>query len=311
MAETRQNPLNGRWTILASDRDARPHDEPPSTEPAPPSLPDGPDVVADCPFCGGHERRTPPEVARRGGGGADGPGWDVRVVPNRYPIVDGEEGIHEVVVLSPDHHRSFAQLTPEQAVGVLEMLQDRSRRHTAAGRRSVHVILNHGAAAGASLTHPHAQILAVDLPAPAVLEEVAHLATHGHCALCREIERLDGDTSLQIVGDDQSVAWCPWWSSTAYELLVAPRRHVARFEDAGAELAGVAATLRHGLARLDARLGDPPYNLFVHTRPTDVVDDFHWHIHVRPRLQVDAGFELGTGLGVDTLDPAVAADRLR
>ena len=310
MGETRQNPLNGRWTILAPDRDARPHDEAPPTEPTPPLPADGPDVVADCPFCGGHESRTPPEVARRGRSSRR-PGLGRAVVPNRYPIVEGAEGVHEVVVLSPDHHRSFARLTPEQAVGVVEMLQDRARVQAAAGFRGTHLIVNHGAVAGASLTHPHAQILAVDLPAPAVLEEVAHLATDGHCALCRELERLDQDASLQIVGDDHAVAWCPWWSSTAYELLVAPRRHVPRFEEAGAEIAAAAATVRRALARLDERLADPPYNLFVHSRPADVAEDFHWHIHVRPRLQVDAGFELGTGLGVNMLDPWAAAARLR
>jgi UDPglucose--hexose-1-phosphate uridylyltransferase len=311
VGEARQNPLNRRWTIVAPGRDARPHDERRPANPVPASPADRAGVVADCPFCAGHESWTPPEVARRGGGGADGPGWDVRVVPNRYPIVEGAGGVHEVVVLSPDHHRSFAHLTDEQAVEVMATLRDRARVHAAAGWRGVHVILNHGASAGASLTHPHAQILAVDLPAPAVLEEVAHLVSDGGCALCVELGRLDQDTSLVVTGDDQAVAWCPWWSSTAFELLVAPRRHAARFEDAGAELDAVAAILRRGLAQLDAHLGDPPYNLFVHTRPTDRDDDFHWHIHIRPRLQVDAGFELGTGLGVDTLDPAVAADRLR
>ena len=107
------------------------------------------------------------------------------------------------------------------------------------------------------------------------------------------------------------MVWCPWWSSTAYELLLAPRRHRARFEDAGPELAAVAAALRDALGRLDRRLGDPPYNLVVHTLPADRDTDYHWHIHIRPRLQQDAGFELGTGILVNPLDPADAARQLR
>ena len=84
-----------------------------------------------------------------------------------------------------------------------------------------------------------------------------------------------------------------------------------RFEEADRELEAVAATLRHGLAVLDRHLGDPPYNLFFHSLPADRADDYHWHIHIRPVLQLAAGFELGTGIGVNTLDPARAAEQLR
>ena len=107
------------------------------------------------------------------------------------------------------------------------------------------------------------------------------------------------------------MAWCPWWSSSAYELLLAPRQHLPRFEEAGAELEAVAATVRDALGRLDRQLGDPPYNLVVHSLPADRNTDYHWHIHVRPRLQQDAGFELGTGIQVNIVDPAEAARHLR
>ena len=218
--------------------------------------------------------------------------------------------MHEVVILSPAHDRSLARLEEGQVLQILHTLQDRARAHTAAGHLYTQLLVNHGVDAGASMTHPHAQIVAIDLAPPTIDDEIDHLTDGDSCVVCREIERLDHDTSLWVAGQDAPI-WCPWWSSTAFELLLAPRRHRERFEDAGPELEAVAVALRDGLARLDRLLGDPSYNLFVHTLPADREVDYHWHIHICPRLQVDAGFELGTGIAVNTVDPADAARRLR
>jgi UDPglucose--hexose-1-phosphate uridylyltransferase len=94
-------------------------------------------------------------------------------------------------------------------------------------------------------------------------------------------------------------------------MLAAPRLHRPRFEDAGNELPAVADVLRDGLARLDRAAGDPPYNLVIHSRPASVAGDYHWHIHVWPRLQREAGFERGSGVLVNVVDPALAAALLR
>ncbi len=325
MAELRRDPLTGRWVILSPGR----LDRPGASDPGPSitSTPSDEAPVADCPFCPGHESQTPPEVARRGAGDPDGPGWHVRVVPNRYPIVDGATGevvtdgddlrqrrsaggVHEVVVLSPAHHRSLAQLTDGEVLEVLLAVQDRVRVHTAAGHRYVQAMVNHGPEAGASLAHPHAQLVALDVTAPAVDEEVAHVVEDGRCVMCREIRLLEHDLRRDAT-DRDAVLWCPWWSSTAYELLLAPREHGRRFEDAGPELEALAATLRRGLARLGQRLEDPPYNLMIHTLPADRHEDYHWHIHIRPRLRREAGFEIGTGILVNSVDPDRAAERLR
>jgi UDPglucose--hexose-1-phosphate uridylyltransferase len=325
MAELRRDPLTGRSVILAASRAARPHDlAAPAATSEEPAAED--EVVADCPFCPGHEDRTPPEVARVGPGAPDSTGWQVRVVPNLYPFVGGADGeasagdelrrhrpaggSHEVAVLSPSHHRPLGRLDDGQVLLVLRALQERVRVHAAAGLPVTQVMVNHGAGGGASLAHPHAQLVAIDLVPPLIEQEVAHLAPGGGCVLCRELERHRGHDPLDVAGGDAPL-WCPWWSSTPYELLLAPRHHRARFEDAGDELGAVATTLREGLARLDARLGDPPYNVILHTLPDGLTDDFHWHLHVRPRLQVEAGFELGTGILVNTLAPEVAARSLR
>ena len=155
---------------------------------------------------------TPPEVYRTGGGAPDTPGWSVRVVPNLYPIVGGHEagpgatGAHEVVVLSPAHESSFARLDGQQAAEVLTVLRDRARHHLAAGRAFVQVVINHGVAAGASIEHPHAQIVALDLVPPAVAQAVERFEDAGHDLVIADIDR--ADDGLRLV-DGPVAAWCP------------------------------------------------------------------------------------------------------
>jgi UDPglucose--hexose-1-phosphate uridylyltransferase len=207
MAELRRDPLTGRWVILAAQRAERPH------EPGRATASTASEAVVDgCPFCPGHEHQTPPEVARRGPGSPDGPGWEVRVIPNLYPIVHGVTGDdvpgagdlrqqrsaggeHEVAVLSPDHHRSLADLDDRQVLQVLLTLRDRVRAHAAAGYVYTQVMVNHGLGGGASLSHPHAQIVAIEIAPPTVEEEVAHLTAGDECILCRELQRHEDDAS--------------------------------------------------------------------------------------------------------------------
>jgi UDPglucose--hexose-1-phosphate uridylyltransferase len=324
MADARLDPLTGRWVILAPGRAQRPD------ELARRVRRDG-DAAAsghvDCPFCPGNEHLTPPEITRSGPGRAGEPGWRTRVFPNLYPIVDDSPtapattddplrtrdaavGAHEVVVLSPSHGRSLARLDRDQVVEVLSVIRDRARAHGAAGRMYTQAIVNHGVEGGASLAHPHAQIIAIDLPPATVLEEAARIVTQDGCLVCAELRRHRDEPTLVLAAADAHV-WCPWWSGTAFEMLAAPHLHRPRFEDAGDELLAVADVLRDGLARLDRAAGDPPYNLVIHSRPASVAGDYHWHIHVWPRLQREAGFERGSGVLVNVVDPALAAALLR
>lgn len=282
MPEIRTSPLDGRLVVVAPERAARP-DTFRSAGSAPAGLP------KECPFCPGNEAMTPPEVARTGSGEPDGPGWRVRVVPNLYPITEA----HEVVVFSPDHGRGLARLAVGEIEEILGVMAERSRHHREAGRRYVQMLVNHGKPAGASIEHPHAQLVAVDVDPPAVLAEAAALSGE-ECVLCRL-----PDEALTLAGGDV-VAWCPPWSSSPFEMLVAPRRH----ESGDGRLPAAAATVRGVLARLDDALDDPPYNLVVHP-------DHHWHVHVWPRVAVVAGFEQGTGIWVNPVPPEQAAEVLR
>ncbi|HEX5946838.1 MAG TPA: hypothetical protein VFY82_11200 [Acidimicrobiales bacterium] len=322
----RLDPLTGRTVIVAPGRAGRPDTwgrAAPGREGATASVP------GDCPFCPGNEKLTPPEIARTGPGAPGTPGWRTRVFPNRYPIVDGGTagsvvaaddlrpersvaGVHEVVVLSPDHEGSLGRLDPSQATEVLTVLRDRARVHAAFGRRATQVFVNHGAAGGASLPHPHAQVIAIDLEPPAVRGELDRITTPDGCLVCREIGRHGRDPELVVASASRAELWCPWAAGTAYEMLLAPTRHQPRFEDADEEdLGAVGELLHHGLERLDRVVAGASYQIAVHSRPARVVDDYHWHLHMWPRLQREAGFEHGSGLLVNVVDPARATADLR
>jgi UDPglucose--hexose-1-phosphate uridylyltransferase len=306
--ELRRDELSGRWVLLAPGRAARPHT-------SRSSAPDASGADA-CPFCTGNEQLTPPEVYRTGGGAPDAPGWSVRVVPNLYPIVGGAgagpgaTGAHEVVVLSPAHEASFARLDRQQATDVLTVLRDRARHHLAAGRAFVQVVINHGRAAGASIEHPHAQIVALDLVPPAVAQAVERFEDAGHDLVMADLDRAGDDLRLL---DGPVAAWCPQAGSAPYELRIALRSPGSGFDEAGdGDIRVLAETTRSVLARLAAATGDAPYNLVVHTAPPGLSDkSFHWYVEVQTRLAVVAGFEQGTGILVNTVPPELAARELR
>lgn len=297
MPELRRDPISGGLVIVAVERAARPY----TVAPAPTDL----GVPADCPFCAGHEAQTPPEVQRTGSGEPDTPGWRVRVVPNLYPIV--ERG-HEVVILSPDHRATFGRLVDDVAVEVLTVVRDRVRHHLDAGRGYVSVFVNQGRAAGASIAHPHAQLVALDLVPPAVEELLARFETD---LVAREIA--DARRDDLVVADGPAPAWSPHACGTPYGLRVAHRSTRARFDQAtDAEIAVVALGLRDALAALERLLGDVAYNVVVHTAPPDRrAGEFHWHLEVLPRTGVVAGFEHGTGILVNVVPPEQAARLLR
>jgi UDPglucose--hexose-1-phosphate uridylyltransferase len=310
--QLRHDAISGRDVIVAVERAARPF-----TIEAPPTTGN----ANDCPFCHGNELMTPPEVHRTGDGPAETTGWRVRVVPNLYPIVDspashdareGSErvtGAHEVVVLSPAHDASFAQLDPEQCAEVLTVIRNRVQVHLDAGHRYVQVFVNQGKAAGASIAHPHAQIVALDRVPQAVETSLARFATTDLVA--RDLA--DARANDRIVVDGPAPAWAPFAAWAPYGMRVAHRSTRARMEEAtDAEIAVVAIGLREALAALRRTLGEAPYNVVFRTAPPDrPAGEFHWHADVIPRLSIVAGFEEGTGMLVNTVAPEQAAVLLR
>jgi UDPglucose--hexose-1-phosphate uridylyltransferase len=257
-------------------------------------------------------------VFRTGDGAPDTTGWRVRVVPNLYPIVGGEDagegatGAHEVIVLSPDHDADFARLSEEGAVEVLGVMRERARVHLDAGRAHVQLLINQGRAAGASIEHPHAQLVAIDFVPPAVEAALARFDAAGTDLVAEEAARAMKDGLVVVQGP--APAWSPWAAGAKYMLRVAHRSTRARFDEAtDPEVAVVARGLRQALQRLHARLGEElAYNVVVNTAaPGRHPGPFHWWIDVVPRLSVLAGFEAGTGVLVNTVPPEIAAKELR
>jgi UDPglucose--hexose-1-phosphate uridylyltransferase len=304
LPEIRHDALTDRLVIVAGERAARPETFRRTVEP-PPAHPE------HCPFCPGHEHETPPEVDRVGPGAADQPGWTIRVVPNLYPIVGGAvAGAHEVIVLSPAHDRSLGALTPDAAVDVFRVLRDRAALHLAAGLAHVVPFVNHGKAAGASIEHPHAQLVALDFVPPAVDDDLARFDRSGRDLVADSLSTARGSEFAVI--DGPAPAWCTPGASEPFEVLVAHRSTRARFDEAtDTEIDAVARSAADVLGRLASLLGDPPYNLVIHTAPPAARPGYHWYVRITPRLTVTAGFERGTGLFVNVVPPEHAATALR
>jgi UDPglucose--hexose-1-phosphate uridylyltransferase len=324
LTELRIDPLTGGRSIIAAARASRPGGGLAAT-PAEPLDP------ASDPFRDGAEDRTPPEVfaVRPGGGPADGPGWQTRVVPNLYPALDPAAaepaaeahpelftalpatGAHEVIVNAPDPVTSLADLTPEQVEAAMETWRARLRVHEGAACR--HLIVNERREAGASLPHTHAQLYALPfVPADLARERERFAAyavrTMGGNLLGDLVQEEVRRRERLIAVDAEAVLLTPYAPRVPYQLLIAPRTPRARFEDDG-PLA--AALLHDALNRLRRRLGAvPPLNLWVRTAPRGA-EHFSWRIDVLPRLTHLAGLELGAGLHLCIVSPEQAAADLR
>ena len=287
--------LTGDHVILAPARALRPDTFRVHAEPLPAS-------VATCPFCRGNERDTPPEVARLGPGDLDTPGWTLRVVPNKFPIVgDGVAGAHEVVIFSPAHDTDLGALANEAAADVLVALRDRARFHLARGSQYAQAFVNQGRAAGASIEHPHAQLVALDLVPPR-----AELRLDRFTPAAFEEDR------QHRVLDGEVVAWCPPASPTPFTLRLALADGGPRFDEATDDATrAVGVALRDVIARIRTVLGDVAYNVMIETAPRDHTGPFRWWVDIVPRISIAAGFELATGLSVNIVAPADASSALR
>lgn len=251
-------------------------------------------------------------------------------MPNRYPAFEGTgdmkvqhlgplfaqapaTGIHEVLVFTPDHDASWATLGDRQAGLTMAALRDRMEDHAhASGVRYSQAIVNHGRESGASLAHPHAQLLGIPFVPGEILEEVAGFERFaGGCLLCATIdaERAAGH---RVVSDkDGVVVLTPWWSGSPFEVLIVPEPHEGHVRNAvPGDLAAVGRAVRNVTASLTKLLGDVAYNVMVHTLPHHAADPFHWHVHIVPRLQSLGGFEQGTGAPINIVSPEEACEFL-
>ncbi len=274
-----------RWVIIAGVRAKRPD------ESLPASQGDALQTKTACPFCPGNEAATPSEVYRIGPGEKDKPGWQVRVIPNKFPITD----IHEVIIHSPSDADDVEHLPVDQVARILTAYRDRYRAHESDGQ--VIIFCNHGFHAGASLKHPHAQLVVV--PKQINLD-----------ALSRE------PIANVVVENTFFVTYCPDFSQWPYETWIAPKAEGARFGDtADSQLQDLAAILQKILQKMEKIYLASPIkardrsDMFVYNYY--IYHGQNWFIRIIPRFIHRAGFELGTGLNVNVVDPADAAKEIQ
>ena len=321
MSQLRLNPLTGRWVTIVADRAERPSDFAPRT----------PQVEADpgrpCPFCPGHEEATLPALETLDEGGH----WRMRVIPNLYPAFDGDEpfavhhlgpvhveaessGIHEVFVFTPEHQGGAHELSDDNAGDLMLMLKRRLQEHAATKHvRYTQAIINHGREAGASLVHPHGQLLGLPFVPGEILEEQrAFTRFEGGCILCATVEAELVDGKRVVFATDDVVCVSPFWAGTPYELLLIPRSHDLHLTDSSdTTLRAVGVAIRDSLVALREVHGDMAYNLVFHTAPHHYNGSYHWHVHLFPKLVTTAGFERGTGVMINIVPPESAAQQLR
>ncbi|MBI2481387.1 MAG: DUF4921 family protein [Planctomycetia bacterium] len=316
MPELRQDPLSGRWVIIAENRAARP-DQFAVTNAT------GVDV---CPFCPGHEDLTPKASAVYPAE-SSATDWQVRVVPNKYPAVEldasggrGEAaiGVHEVIIESPAHVASLTEVSAAEAQLTFVAYRDRLQTLSKDKRLAYGLVFkNARAEGGASLEHTHSQLIATSTIPADVQYELArageHQMLHGSCAFCDLIGgELHG--ARHVLETDSFAVFCPFGSRFPYEMWVLPKEHCESFETTpDSELAELADLMRRLIRGLEVLLDAPAYNFWIRNAPFRLSshDDFHWRIELTPRMTRLAGFELGTGCFINPVGPEHAAAELR
>ncbi len=329
MSEFRQNIATGEWVIIAPERRKRPDDYDRD------KLCGATTVDAEhsdsCPFCRGNESMCKPSLYEI----QDGTGWSLRVIPNIFAAVNTHadpgrtrEGIHlkaggygiaDVLIESPLHNADISTMPLSQIEEIIKAYRFRYNEISLdPAINIVNVFRNHGPSAGASLQHPHSQIIGCMVAPPHVTDQIEYAKraynTWGNCVYCRALDD-ELAQGLRIVQETfHFVAYCPFASKSPYEVRIFPRRHCSVFGSINAEEEfDLALILKQVLQRLRALLGDPDYNFYIRSSTTcdGQVQYYHWYLTIVPRTSHYAGFELGTGIFINTSSPEVCAEELR
>lgn len=327
MPEFRKDYVTDTWVVFSPARAKRPvdlRDQGRGTDPS------------RCPFCPGHETMTPPEIlAYRKQGPPNSPGWWIRCIPNAFPALQIEGdlhprvtqlfhsmngvGAHEVIIETPEHSARLSDFSDFQMQEVITAYKQRYIDLTGDKRlKYILIFKNHGERAGASLSHPHSQLIATPIVPRHILEEVNAIhrfyeATGGSCIYC-DIVETELEEERRIVAENASfIALSPYAARFPFETWILPKAHEMAFEDlADSERTPLAWMLKDVLGRLYHVLDDPPFNYYIHTSPCGHKETkFHWHVEITPRLTEVAGFERGTGFYINSVLPEDAASILK
>ncbi len=328
MPELRKDPVLGRWIIIAKERGKRPTDFPVENHQTSEGF---------CPLCPGNETFTPSEVLafREGNDAPNQPGWQVRVVPNKFPalVIEGDlskEGVglydkmngigaHEVIIESPNHSEVFSDLPPERMRLVFQAYRERILDLEKDSRfKYVMVFKNHGRSAGASLEHSHSQLIALPILPRMIVSELEGAESYYNykerCLFC-DIIRQEIKQNIRVVCQNELfITIMPFAPRTPFEMWILPKKHSSSYRtQTDAELFVLAELFSKSLKMLADCIPNVPYNFVLHTGPlrSKGLSHYHWHFEVVPKLTSIAGFEWGSGFYINPLSPEEAAVFLR
>ncbi len=339
MNQLRRDPITGVWTIIVQNGK-----EPAELKSDPAYQAFRPKDGENCMFCQGRENETPSEIfaVRNNGSARNEPGWRVRVVPEKYPVLqihgdlnnrgygmyDMYDGIgaHELVIESPEHTKALADLSEQELSEVLTAYRERTldlKRDTRF--RYVLVHKNSGAGFEPHARHAVTHVLASPITPQRVREEFMNaqqfFAMKERCLFCDVIRQETTDAQRIVAENEGFVALCPFASRAPFETWILPKRHET-FYELNTELPVLARLMRTILVKLRELLGESNYIMEVHSGPNlnagkqrgywkTVEKDFHWHIEIAPRLRGYASYESGLGFHVNWVPPERAAEMLR
>jgi UDPglucose--hexose-1-phosphate uridylyltransferase len=322
--ELRQDPVTRNWVVIAPGRGRRPSVFANAT--------DSTAAESICAFCPGREAETPPEIWRLSD---DAGGWRVRVVPNKFAVLRGDNaerrqvsaegfismpgvGQHEVVIETPDHNGDLGDASVGKVRAVLRAYRARYHALKRDGWAHILIFRNHGPSAGTSLPHPHSQIVATPVVPLDVRQRfdvaMQHYDTVGTCLYQDVLAGELSDGRRVILESERYVAFQPFASGSPFETWIMPRYHSTSFGNTSErELDDLALILRRVLGGLKRELGDPDYNYMIQSAPPrdEEREYFVWHLRIMPRLVTAAGFELGSGMRINPTLPEESAARLR
>jgi UDPglucose--hexose-1-phosphate uridylyltransferase len=331
MPQLRQNPATKEWVIIAMERAKRPEEfqVPPEKETSEP--------MDHCPFCPGNESLTPDELFafRTYGTKPGSKGWWIRVVPNKFPalipagntkrIMTEEffrymEGVgdHEIIIESPDHNTSIATMEQKQ---VDELFLAYRERYVALKKdprfEMILIFKNHGREAGTSIRHPHSQIIASPITPNHIRhyieEAMRYFDDNGNCVYCAIIEK-EATKERIILETDNFISFVPFAARSPFETWVLPKKHGSSYEQISEiDTKELGFVMRQTLGKLYKGLNNPAYNFMILSAPCHEqnLEYFHWNVQIVPRVAQVAGFELGSGMYINTVIPEEAAKFLR
>ncbi len=324
--------IESQWVVISPERNLRPSDfKVPKVDK---------NNAEQCPFCPGHEFMTPPEIlAYRKDGEKNSGGWWIRVIPNKYPAlrIEGDVnykenkvfrkmngvGAHEVIIETPEHYLKPYELSDYQMHEIIHAYIDRFVDLTNDKRfKYILIFKNYGKDAGASLTHPHSQLIATPMIPRIISDELYgakkyYINTAGRC-IYDEIISMEKEKGERVVAESTNfITICPYASRFPFEMWLLPKFHDSRFEKISLNddlVWEFGRVLKDALRRLFAAVPDVPFNYYIHTSPVNTKNEYryyHWHLEIMPRLSKPAGFEWGTGFYINPMPPEKAAEILR